>query len=462
MPAHPVIDPAFRTAALDVPSALAFALAFAVVAFLTRRDAAYGVALLVASVPFDFSRALGPTTVTLPKVALLAVALGLALARAPLGVLRGRAALALGAAGAAVLVATAISIASADHRGPALRETFKALDYLALFAVVVVATRARYDEPLVRTVLTGSVALVAVLALVQEVAGAPSGMWFAGRPIPRIAGPLEGPNQLSGYLGIALCALTAFALARRPRGFERLALGLGSAALVLTVSRAAIPATLAGIAVVTALSPRRPLRVLAVPVAAGAAAGVAVLGAWGYANAHGFAGLDVLGRFSTLAESEQAGTVGKRSQLWRAAVTLWRSHPWLGIGAGNFELELGRAGFPGLRTHANSLYLQSLAEGGLPLFAAALASLLAPIVRLRNRAAADPVIAAAVGATAGLALHQAFDFLAFYPKVGDLWWIVLGLGAARYDAVADASVGSEAVGDAEPAAARGPTAAYER
>jgi hypothetical protein len=43
------------------------------------------------------------------------------------------------------------------------------------------------------------------------------------------------------------------------------------------------------------------------------------------------------------------------------------------------------------------------------------------------------LIAGALAASTGFALHQFFDLLVFFPKVGELWWIVLALGAARVD-----------------------------
>ncbi|GAC1313241.1 MAG: hypothetical protein NVSMB21_24360 [Vulcanimicrobiaceae bacterium] len=46
----------------------------------------------------------------------------------------------------------------------------------------------------------------------------------------------------------------------------------------------------------------------------------------------------------------------------------------------------------------------------------------------------DPYVLGALGASVGFALHQAGDLLVYYPKVGELWWILLALAAARRDA----------------------------
>ena len=492
---------------LDVVHVAIYALCFVAVALLARRRPAFGIAALVAVVPFDFHADVGPTTITLSKVALLAAFTGLVSRRtlgsagalaspgAPgaLAALGNPAARALLLAGVAVAVATALTIVHAAFRGPAIRETLKALDYLALFAIVVVAAREDPAEPPVRYAFAGSLVLVCVLALAQEFGGAPSGFWYHDHPIPRIAGPLEGPNQLAGYLGIALAVVAAYLLAnaRAPleriavapleriavAPLERIAIALASATLVLTVSRAGVIGAIVALALIAAVTPGRPRirkpmlrqaqhdngetrhpesvprhpepaprhpepvegrawkawRTLVVLVACGAVAGVAVLAAWGFGATHSAAGVQLLDHFSTVAETPHPGAVGTRSQLWHAAIVLWRSSPIFGIGAGNFEFELGRAGYPDLHTHANSLYLQALAEGGVVLGAATLALVATSIVRFARGPFTEPQIVAALGASAGFAVHQLFDLLVFYPKVGELWWIVLALGAARLD-----------------------------
>jgi O-antigen ligase len=161
------------------------------------------------------------------------------------------------------------------------------------------------------------------------------------------------------------------------------------------------------------------------PAYAGAIAGAAVVCGWAV-YAHTANVLRV-----SLEESAYAGGVGDRHALWQAALRMWRAHPLLGVGAGNYELELDAYGAPGIRTHANSWFLQSLAEGGLALFAATIA-LLATILwsfgrRLRS---GSPWVVAAFAASVALTLHQIADYLVFYPKVGGAWWLLLGVAAA--------------------------------
>jgi O-antigen ligase len=132
----------------------------------------------------------------------------------------------------------------------------------------------------------------------------------------------------------------------------------------------------------------------------------------------------------------RSGGVGTRSQLWHAAITLWRQHPIFGVGAGNFELDIPQTGLKGVRTHANSLYLQALVEGGIPLIAATLWLIYASIATFVREVLESPFVAAALAGSIALALHQVVDYLTYYPKVGIEWWVVMALGAAQLTAAA--------------------------
>jgi O-antigen ligase len=425
---RPVVDQFVFPVALDPWSAAFFVAIFVAAALLTSRRAAYGFCALILTVPIALYRDVLGTTATIPKAALLGVLLGLATYAGSLQRLRRRPApILLGALGLYFLI-TALTLVDAAHRGATIRETLKVAQYILLF----VAAYLCYDLDRDDALLTGAVAIAAIVvslsALAQEIVGAPSGLYIGAAIIPRIAGLLEGPNQLSAYFEVATAILGAWALVRRSR-LGDVGLVLVVCADVLTFSRAG----LIGLAIVAGLlalvAGKARLRALR-PAVYGLIAGL-VGTVWWAIYAHTPGVLRV-----SLQPTLYAGGVGNRGELWRAAWRMWRQYPILGVGAGNYELELAQYGVFGVRTHANSWYLQSLAEGGLALFAATLALVAAaiasfwrkPIVeRLR---AGSPWILAALAATIALAVHQSVDYLVFYPKVGAAWMLLLGAAAA--------------------------------
>jgi len=131
------------------------------------------------------------------------------------------------------------------------------------------------------------------------------------------------------------------------------------------------------------------------------------------------------------AQENYAGGVGTRSQLWHAAFSLWRHHPLFGVGAGNFEFEIGTVGPKNIRTHANSLYFQTLAEQGVVGFCAMLWLTIKSVQSVwQSGVASNPLVVGALGASVALALHQTVDLLVFFPKIGGWWFVVLGIGIA--------------------------------
>jgi len=405
MPAFPPID--------LLSLAVYAALFGAIVAATWARPSSAFVAL-IATAPFDFSHAAGDTTITFDKVALVAAIVGLGLRRPRIAVPR-----AIGYAIVAVIVTTAITIVVAEYREPVLRESLKWVQYLLVFAVAATAWHLDPDRDRLRLTTILSVGLVCVLALIQVRTGSSSVISIDGHVYPRIAGPLEGPNQLGAYLGLALPFFAVWALERATIG-TLLALALTAAALVLTLSRAGLLCAAIAIGIVVAFAPRASGRApLAISLGAGIIAALTLLLG---------TNPEILARFLWFGETENAGGVGNRSILWQAAYAMWERHPVLGVGAGNFELLLPSVGDIGIRTHANSWYLQSLAEGGLPSLFATCGLVWASIATFQ-RALQRPLCLAAFGASIGFALHSFVDLPVFYPKIAILWFALLGIAS---------------------------------
>jgi O-antigen ligase len=421
---RPVVDLFPVIPALDPVAAIAFVALFVAAVAVTSRRAAYGVCALVLTTPFAFYHALFATDVTIPKAVLLGVLVGLTTHAKGARQLRRQPAALLLAAIAFYLVATTESAFGAAHLDLALRETFKVVEYGLFFIAAYLCYRIDPDAELVAGAFAAVVVVVSLTALAQEFIGAPSGLYVGQAIVPRIAGVLEGPNQLAGYYEVTVAAVAAWAGSRRT-ALLAAALVLATCADVLTFSRSGLLALAVVVAIVLLVQGRAALWVLR-PALAGFLLGVLGVAGWGiYAHSGNV--------FRVSIESAYAGGVGNRAELWRAAWRMWLAHPLLGVGAGNYELELPFYGAMGVRTHANSWYLQSLAEGGVLLFLATVALITSTIVTFaRNVRARSPWATAALAATVALALHQIGDYLVFFPKIGDTWFVLLGIGAAAF------------------------------
>ncbi|HEY8320385.1 MAG TPA: O-antigen ligase family protein [Candidatus Baltobacteraceae bacterium] len=389
---------------------LCVALAIAVF-FLTRKRPIWGLAALILIEPLGHDYPVWHTTVAPFKTALIAVLAGLAFHPAWRTLARDRRALILLASIASVAAATVLSIAHATYHEPVIRETLKALEYALTFAVAYVALRAEPEESFVRGAFAWTTGIVCVMALAQEMIGAPEGTFVAGHALPRIAGPLEGPNQLAAWIGIVAPVSLAFFAQLRAIGGLSLLTGL------LTLSRGGTIGLIAAAAAVFARSVRAGWI-----VAVGAVGAVAIL-----ALRFGF--------HATPGEVDRYnGGLGTRADLWRAAFEMFRAHPLTGVGAGNYELLLGQYDLLGIRTHANSWYFQSMAEGGVVMLLAIAFVVVATILSFARARTGFGL--AAFAASIGLCLHQTVDDLVFYPKVGAMWWLLLGVAAASLAAAA--------------------------
>jgi O-antigen ligase len=418
---HPVVDQFPVITPLDPWSAAAFAAAFVAALVLTARRPAYGLCALILVTPFALYREVFATAMTLPRPVLLGVLAGLTTYSGCWKTLRSRPALLLLGALCAYFAATALSGIGAHHPELVVRETLKVLEYALFFGAAYLCYRLDPDPGPPATALAAIAIVVSLTALAQEILGAPSGLYVGRAIVPRVAGVLEGPNQLAGYLDLVVPVVAALAVTRRS-ALTSAALFLAMMADVLTFSRSGLIAVAIAAAALVAVNGRAMLTVLR-PAFAGTIAGVLVVAGWGaYAQSANVFRLSV--------ESAYAGGVGNRGQLWDAALRMWRRHPLLGVGAGNYELELPFYGVLGVRTHANSWYLQSLAEGGILLFGATVAVIAAIAAAFVREVRRSPWIAGAAAASLAICLHQIADYLIFFPKVGMTWWLLLGIAAA--------------------------------
>jgi hypothetical protein len=129
-----------------------------------------------------------------------------------------------------------------------------------------------------------------------------------------------------------------------------------------------------------------------------------------------------------------------RSQLWIAALRLWRQHPLLGVGPDNFRRRYGEAIRPeggghyaDERLHANNLYLEVLADLGLAGAASLLALVYALAIQARRSTSpagpSDPLVVFALLAILTFFVHGLVDyFFEFTPTLG-LWWLLLALAS---------------------------------
>ncbi len=414
----------------SVASFVLFAFVALALALATRRKPAIAIAAFIVTGPFDLARALGPTTLTLPKAVLIGAIFGLALRRAPMRPLGSRAARPLVCGAIAIVAATALSAIPATYIDATARETLKALEYFATFVCACVAFAEDPDEALLWNAVGAAALLVCIPALVQDFTTAPSGIVLHGRTVPRIAGPLEGPNQLAGWCDLVVPMLAARALLGTRAPLFALSGVLAAVTDALTLSRSGYIALVPGLAVVAFAAYRAGFgKRLA------NAAGCAILpltALFALFAAGGFPStLDTFLAWiaPTTGETQLDDGLAPRAVLWRAALRMWASDPGLGVGAGNYEFLTPTVGLIGVRTHANNLYLQSLAEGGVLLFAATIWTIGATLVLL-IRSTRGPLGIGIAAATVALAVHQGLDYLTFYPKVGGLWWTLLGVGAA--------------------------------
>lgn len=337
---------------------------------------------------------------------------------------------------ALLVCATALSVLEAANVGDALRETFKAVEY-ALVIFVAARLSARAGMAVVSKAVPILVVVVCLVAVTDFWTGPKSFVVVHGVTIPRVSGILEGPNQLGGWIALLFPFLLIAVLDAPPAWAYGNAVALLAAVftMTLTYSRAGLLSLAIELCCVLALVRVGSWARVAAVIVFALSASLSV--SYAYTP-------DALAYFTSIAQGVGSGAVGTRSLLWSAAIELWKGHPLLGIGAGNFEDSLASVHLTNVKTHSNNVYLQAGVEGGLPLLLATLSLLFAPIISFMSAARRDPLLAAVVAASCGFALHGMLDDLWFFPKVATVWCLLVGMAAARRDAL-ELGAGSNAV-----------------
>jgi hypothetical protein len=273
--------------------------------------------------------------------------------------------------------------------GASVAEALKWLTYACVY-IMATRVRARRGSARLALLLFGSAVLVTLVTLLHGIADLNLlyGVYLPNFSIGRWnVGPLLNSNNLGGYAILGLFSGGGVLLSGRPpvpRLPLTIGLGVISAALCLSGSRAAVLSVLLGGAVVlvwllNGQGARVSLRGLALGIAP-LVIGVAIAIALGTArNADQFATLDIR----------------RKASVWLWSLPMIREHALFGVGRGAFE-----TAFPPYRqaldydwsivvTHAENFVVQWLGEWGVPVGLCAVVVIVGYVLREWYRSRSD-------------------------------------------------------------------------
>jgi O-antigen ligase len=239
------------------------------------------------------------------------------------------------------------------------------------------------------------------------------GDWFALPSTPgRAFGNLRQPNHLATLLLWSALAVVPLLEGARLRAAVAWPVFGGLVfALVLTASRTGV----VGIVVLAlwGLFDRRLSRNARALLLAGPvfyALGWAYMAWWAEATAQPFGGA------ARLAAEGLAG--GSRLLIWRDTLALIAAHPWLGVGAGEYNLAWSLTPSPQRSgeffDHSHNLPLQLLAEYGVPLGGAVIVLLLVALWQAWKRSAANIELRTAFMMVLLMGVHSQLEYPLWY------------------------------------------------
>ena len=433
-----------ETPSLTLGAAVVFVAIAAVTAWASTRRSWLAPAAVVATAPFAWYHALGPTDVTVSKAAFLGAAVGIAIrlsrsvelrSRAFAALRSHRALLPLGAFAMWAALSAMWSVSPLDSA----RDALKWIWYAGAYALTVVSLEEPGDAMRVLVAMFATATVAGVDGLLQSVTSAPSGFVAPnGEVVGRIAATLEGPNQFGAYLETVIAPLVAVLAFVRLRWGVALAggllLGLLASDLLLTYSRGALlacSAALLFIAIAAAVVRRRvegaSKQSLAVAFASALAVVAVVaassIGASGWQ--HEFTALG-----GGTAPSEQ-----RRIQLWTCAFEVFARRPFAGVGAAGFadaKQECGPALAGQEHFNANEWYLETAADLGVVGIALLVAFIAALLYAWRDERLWTSAVAIGAFATViAFVFHGFVDDVLTYPKASLSFFVVAALLPSR-------------------------------
>jgi O-antigen ligase len=326
----------------------------------------------------------------------------------------------------AYCIALVASVAHARDIGSWAEETYRwgvaTLVYLAAVGTIRTGWERRWLMLALATGIVGSIS-VGIYQVITS-SGPES---FAQRGFLRAYGLFGEPNPFAGYLEMATLPLLAVglsALSGNGRAFRwvgslsLLAAGAGVLGIALTQSRGGSLGLAAGLALILWFLWPRWGRIL---VTGGLlAALVLILSPAGVGLRAAF-GIDSLFNSGPTQITPANFAAQERLAHWGAALRMWLSEPWLGIGAGNYPVRFREFTpnwrFRISRGHAHSAYLQAAAQAGLVGLVCYLALLIVAwrrCLRAYDRLMARDSRAFCIGAmavTAAIMVHGVFEYL---------------------------------------------------
>lgn len=442
-------------ALLHIETALALAL-FAGGLYAGFRRPDVGIALIALSVPIQRSLlvGIGETAVTTTKVLLWSVLAGWALSM----IAKRRSLLLDKVTFGTALAASGVALSgwNAQDGGLWMGETYRWVTMVPVACMAFNVFR-RGWSPVPFLLATAAGAIVSAGYALWQVAIQIGPESFVSRGFMRASGTFGHPNQLAIYFELTtplLVALTLFMTTQHPltplgRQLQGLrvvwfvAAAAGTGGLILTQSRGGVVGMVAGLLTVGFLTwPVIKVRSHVLMAVAGASMIVASIGLF-VVISEGHLTNDQRGVH--VAPGNFA--VEERIAHWNAGVEMAVDHPFLGVGAGNYDKNFRddtttwrfRIG----RGHAHNSYIQMLAQSGVIGFAGY--ALLIAMVGLtvaqaldRSRTVVTQALTIGVaGMSAALLVHAVFEYvhvLSLNLQMAIAWGLVSAIASSGVDA----------------------------